>query len=269
MKLTIWSDLHLEFWDHVPKWKNNAADVLVLSGDICLADHFRRSESSPYRMNAQLYHAFFRHVSQEFPIVFYILGNHEHYSGQWDLTATILKEELSIYNNIVVLDNNTYFLDGINFYGASFWTSMDNGNPVVMETARNSMNDYHVVTQRVDENYFKLQPATTVARHNYTMNNLEKYIISLDEKYPVVVLGHHAPSSKSIHPRFANQNLLNFAYYSDLDQYIIDNPQIKLWTCGHVHHSHQYKINNTLVVCNPHGYGNENPKFNPNLVIEI
>jgi hypothetical protein len=48
--------------------------------------------------------------------------------------------------------------------------------------------------------------------------------------------------------------MVNGAYSSDLDQFILDRPQIKLWTHGHTHHEFDYMIGSCRVMCNPRGY---------------
>jgi hypothetical protein len=47
---------------------------------------------------------------------------------------------------------------------------------------------------------------------------------------------------------------MNGGYSSNLEFFIEDHPQIKIWTCGHTHFVHQYYIGDTLVACNPRGY---------------
>ncbi len=47
---------------------------------------------------------------------------------------------------------------------------------------------------------------------------------------------------------------MNGGYRSDLSEFILDRPQIALWTCGHTHTGHRYHIGSTLVACNPRGY---------------
>jgi hypothetical protein len=73
-----------------------------------------------------------------------------------------------------------------------------------------------------------------------------------DEKF--VVVGHHSPSKVSTKPQYENDYLLNGAYSSDLSEFILDHPQIKLWTHGHTHHEFDYNIGSTRIVCNPRGY---------------
>jgi len=54
--------------------------------------------------------------------------------------------------------------------------------------------------------------------------------------------------------------LMNGAYSSSLDEFILDHPQIKLWTHGHTHEDFDYMIGTTRVFCNPRGYINYESK---------
>ena len=95
----------------------------------------------------------------------------------------------------------------------------------------------------------------------------------LDTKHdgPTVVITHHAPSRQSVHPRFAN-SLLNAAFVSDAER-LLGGDRARLWVHGHTHDSFDYLVNGTRVVCNPRGYAkggvNENPRFDPHLLIEV
>ena len=73
-----------------------------------------------------------------------------------------------------------------------------------------------------------------------------------DQKF--VVVGHHAPSKQSTHPRYVDKTIMNGGYSSDLSEFIMDHPQIKLWTHGHTHELFDYMVGDTRVVCNPRGY---------------
>ena len=74
----------------------------------------------------------------------------------------------------------------------------------------------------------------------------------------IVVVGHHAPSKQSTHPRYKGpkEQLINGAYSSDLSEFILDRPQIKLWTHGHTHEPFDYMVGSTRVFANPRGYIN-------------
>jgi hypothetical protein len=47
---------------------------------------------------------------------------------------------------------------------------------------------------------------------------------------------------------------MNGGYSSDLESFIIERPQIKLWTHGHTHDPFDYMVGSTRVLCNPRGY---------------
>jgi Icc-related predicted phosphoesterase len=81
------------------------------------------------------------------------------------------------------------------------------------------------------------------------------------------VLSHHAPHPRSNHSRFGS-DLLSAAYVSDLTP-VIDAGRPDMWVHGHVHESFDYRVGATRILCNPNGYGNENPAFEPSLVVEI
>ena len=113
-------------------------------------------------------------------------------------------------------------------------------------------------------------PADSAAQFDIHVRWLER---ALAKPYAgsTVVITHHAPSRRSIHPRFAD-SLLNACFVSDAER-LLDGSRARLWIHGHTHDSFDYALNGTRVVCNPRGYVkngvNENPRFDPNLVIEV
>ena len=91
-----------------------------------------------------------------------------------------------------------------------------------------------------------------------------------DQKF--VVVGHHAPSKLSTKPRYKDDYLMNGAYSSELSEFILDYPQIKMWTHGHTHDTFDYLMGSTRVVCNPRGYVNYEQRaddFDPNIIFEV
>jgi hypothetical protein len=88
---------------------------------------------------------------------------------------------------------------------------------------------------------------------------------------PTVVITHHAPSPRSIHPRFAGSPL-NGCFVSDLER-LMDGERVHLWIHGHTHDSFDYTVAGTRVLCNPRGYAknglNENVAFDAGLVVAV
>ena len=113
MKIAVASDLHLEF-DDIALTNTENADVLVLAGDICTVKHYH---SRPEMEKS--YGEFFKACSEQFPHVVYVVGNHEHYNYQFNYTVNDLKRKLAHYENIHVLDNETFELENKMFIGST------------------------------------------------------------------------------------------------------------------------------------------------------
>jgi predicted phosphodiesterase len=291
MKIAVCSDLHLEFGDIKLKNTQNA-DVLILSGDICVArdlmhyeplvnEHLRTSKSD-------IYHWFFANCVREFPTVIYVAGNHEHYHGDFVHTISDLKSKLGYLQNLHILDKETLVLDDVTFICGTLWTDMNREDPVTLTMVARMMNDFRCVTNSSKKVSYKVETFAMKpdGSGEYLRDSEGKFIIeklefkerdakfstydavedhrkmldyikivtenNYDKKY--VVVGHHTPSPDSIHPRYAGDSIMNGGYTSDLREFILSRPQIKLWTHGHTHELFDYMIGSTRVVCNPRGY---------------
>ena len=264
MKIKVVSDLHLEFSDFNVKNDENC-DVLILSGDILVADDIDRIASSfdPWssgsvealvgrQSNALRYVNFFRRVSFQFKHVVYVAGNHEFYHGKWKKSLSILRSLCSNFPNVHFLECDQVYIDGVTFIGGTLWTNLNRGDPLTVHAVRDMMSDFRVIKN--DElGFTPLKPATTVERHRKLLG----YIGLLTQGKPddkFVVCTHHAPSFQSVHEHYRDQTLMNGAYASDLSEFVLDRPQIKLWTHGHMHDPSDYCIGNTRIVAAPRGY---------------
>jgi DNA repair exonuclease SbcCD nuclease subunit len=269
MKIALASDLHLEFED-VDLKNTEGAEVLILSGDIMIAEDLHNHPPtvvSPYESYTELgtrqkaarrFRDFLSRVSFQFPHVVYIAGNHEFYHGRWSASLDHLREACTSYSNVYFLENDIKVINEVSFIGATLWTDCNKGDPLTLHALSDMMNDYRVI-RNDDLGYTKLRPAHTAERHRYTLSYLKQILPDMKDK-KVVFVGHHGPSSMSTHPRYANDYLMNGGYRSDLSELILDNPQIVLWTHGHMHDPFDYMIGTTRVVCNPRGYKGADPQ---------
>lgn len=283
MKIQLVSDLHLEFSDI--NIVNNGADILILGGDIMIAqdlhDHPEPVNAIERSMiahgqglgrgqeKAQRFRDFLKRVSFQFPQVIYIAGNHEYYHGKFPLAQDYLRKECNKFKNVHFLERNTFFYGDITFIGATLWTDFNKNDPSSKFVAESNMNDYNVI-RNSDKNFRKLKPMDTFEEHIKTLNYISQMVKGREED-KFVVVGHHAPSKLSTKPRYEKDYLLNGAYSSDLSEFILDHPQIVLWTHGHTHDFFDYMIGSTRVVCNPRGYeGYEaDSNWNPSLIFEV
>ena len=280
MKIKIVSDLHLEFEDINIK-NDEGCDVLILSGDIMVAqdlhDHLETEGLQNLgntqgmgrrQLAAKRFRDFLKRVSFQFPHVIYVAGNHEFYHGKWHQTLETLSNECAKFPNVYFLECDSKIIDDITFIGGSLWTDCNKQDPLTMHALRDMMNDYRSI--RVEYDGFRtLRPADTVVRH-FKMLNYIKTVVAEKHDQKFVVVGHHSPSFASVHASYANDQLMNGGYHSELSEFILDRPQIKLWTHGHTHFPFDYMIGQTRIICNPRGYdGYENTGWNPSIVVEV
>ena len=245
MKVKVISDLHLEFDNPEEEFDPGTGDILVLAGDICMAAEYSWEDND-----------FFKKCVAGYNRVFYVLGNHEHYNGDFNRTLDILRNELPA--GITIMNNRSEFVDGVHFIGATMWTNMDNFSGLTIENARRSMNDYHCV-----ENF---SPEKAIEEHCFSREWFERCLPTL--RGPVFIMTHHAPSPKSVKGRYSD---LQGAYSSDMESFIVKYPSIKWWAHGHIHHNNDYMVGECRVMSNPRGYNHMelNKEFNIDFEVEI
>ena len=278
------SDLHLEFGPISLENKDNA-DVLILSGDICVAKDLREKddpEFDRFDRNKRL-HQFFQECCERFTNVIYVMGNHEHYNGDFAKTYNTLKERLGYLSNLHIMEKEFVVIGSVCFAAGTLWTDMNKEDPNTLYLIKGYMNDFRIIedssspVQYKEHEYGKTEdgktdwnnvigttfhtrsgkfsPERSVREHKDMLQLIRDSIASRPEM-PWVVVGHHAPSKQSTKPRYKNDTMVNGAYSSDLSEFILDHPQIKLWTHGHTHDTFDYMIGSTRIVCNPRGYIN-------------
>ena len=280
MKIKLVSDLHLEFSDiEIPN--THGYDVLILAGDIMIAeelydipvpDPYVPGGMRDYMSKIQRvgrFRDFLKRCSEAFPHVIYVAGNHEFYHGKWMRALDVLHEECAKFPNVYFLECESKTINDVTFIGGTLWTDMNKGDPLTLHAVRDMMNDFRVIRKEF-EGYTKLKPVDTCIRHKRMLKYIDEITAGkTDEKF--VIVGHHAPSKLSTHEQYKNDHLMNGAYSSDLSDFILDRPQLKLWVHGHTHHTFDYKVGETRVVCNPRGYEGWEPDsgWNQDLILEV
>lgn len=180
MKIQIVSDLHLEFEDVIIP-NNTNADVLILSGDICIAqdlhDHpaFGINPLVPLGSRQQVAircREFFSRVSSNFKHVIYVMGNHEHYHGKIDRSYEYLTAELAPFGNIHLLDNHLVEIEGVHFVGGTIWTDMNKGDSLTLYHMSQMMNDFKVI-RIAGNNYSRFSPNHAISEHLKTKSILK------------------------------------------------------------------------------------------------
>lgn len=251
MKLGIASDLHLEFsttrfeMDEVP-------DILLLAGDIFVADCLVFKESGYRKEKREEFLEFLHYVSKTFPQTYLIAGNHEFYGSEYSKALSLIQSTIDQekINNIRFLDKKYVELSSeLLLFGGTLWTNF-NDNPSDKMYARGIMNDFRVIKRHYNNEFRKFIPDDACLEFYDTIRELDK-CLSSDKK--IIVMTHHAPCGLSVADEYKGARL-NCAYYSDLSQKILDNPQIKIWVHGHLHNESDYYLGSTRIICNPRDY---------------
>lgn len=283
MKLCCMSDLHLDVNQNYEFNLTHDKDIFtIIAGDISGFSDFRdrwlqKQIKSGYRG-------------------LFVEGNHIVYNyEQISLDERYKQLKQDYKKEFKFLENSCYYdkNENILFIGATLWTdfNLDKKQPISMSAAELYMNDYQfkcikilkakeyernnkiAAKNRWNDGVRRLQPIDTLKFFKKSIKYLQKTINNYKQKYDVkkiVIITHHAPCSLSIASKYKG-NISNNYYVSDLSNFILDNPEIKLWVHGHLHNSSDYMIGDCRVICNPRGYVQygESINFNPNLIVEI
>lgn len=252
MKLHVVSDLHLSVSGFdLPE---TAADMIVLAGDIA-----RPPEAC----------AWARRLGK--PVI-YVAGNHEFYGGSIEGTITALRAN-SAGTAIHLLETDELIVEGVRFLGTTLWSDFS-----VVDEAERALAEQQAVAMIRD--FSRIRADSSAERLFSPTDSIEVFRRSaawlhgkLEQQWsgPTVVVTHHAPSRRSIHPRFAGSPL-NTCFVSDAD-HLMGVDRVALWIHGHTHDSFDYTVEGTRVLCNPRGYAkngvNENAAFDAGLVVRV
>jgi hypothetical protein len=192
------------------------------------------------------------------------MGNHEHYNGDFATSHELLREACDI-NSIDFLDKEVATINNVTFIGGTLWTDMNKEDPKTMNQISYLMNDFRIIQNsnkttsfkdtkgNFQQRYSKFSPEDCVEDHKAFLKVIDDTITS-NPTGTFVVVGHHAPSKKSVKPGYEKDLIVGGAYSSDLDEFILSHPQIKVWVHGHTHDKFDYMIGSTRIVSNARGY---------------
>jgi predicted phosphodiesterase len=253
MKLQILSDLHLDFAEL--ELTQTDADLVVLAGDIA-----RPSRACAWAKGLGK------------PVV-YVAGNHEFYGNALEATIDQLRADLA-GTNVYFLEADEQIIGGVRFLGTTLWTDFllfgdGERRAMAVAQAKVMMRDFSRI-RFGSPNERLFEPQDAAALFDRSASWLRTRLAQPFDGATVVVT-HHSPSPKSIHPRFA-ESLINACFVSDANA-LLSAERVQLWIHGHTHDSFDYVVNGTRVLCNPRGYSkhgaNENQAFDPALVVVV
>jgi Icc-related predicted phosphoesterase len=264
MRLWILSDLHHEMQPKI-NLTIPEADVCVLAGDI------DRPLAASVDWAAQI-------IAPHMPVVL-VPGNHEYYGGSLITGMRQGAEAADRHPDVHLLILGDFVIGSVRFVGGTLWTDYeldarevdqrdrDLSIAYAMQNAAGLLRDHTAIAlSDANDPTGPFQPLHARGLHQTARRYIEGALMEPHEGSTVVAT-HHAPHRGSISRQFFGSPL-NPAFASDLSE-LIWRYQPRLWIHGHMHNSAYYTVGETEIVCNPRGYGGENPDFNPALVLEV
>jgi len=237
MRIGVHSDFHFEnHADHGDAILNEIkdVDVLVIAGDF---------ENDGGLIDA------FGHACAKFKHVVYVIGNHEVWESSFSKIRAVLARASKMYPNLHVLDNQVAVINGVRFLGATMFFPNQPDN-VLFEK--------YMVDFQLAENY---------REEVYIENERAQQFLYANAMPGDIIVTHHLPCHKSIHPMY-ERDALNRFFLCDME-HLISSQRPAAWIHGHTHFSFDYIFDETRIVCNPFGYVFAcNKQWNASKIIE-
>lgn len=235
MKIALISDLHLHVSDSdfmkalIWDLNHDKPDVILNAGDMATVGG-----------KNTFAHGWHKKLSDAAPQYYYVPGNHDWYENEDSPGSDLANDVWS-----VDLDDSTVLVF------CTLWTNhLDNA--VCAEYSQRYLADYRYIKGwRVYDSELC---------HSFQKNRLF-HLVEKNSDKNVIVMTHHAPSLKCIHPRFKG-DILNGAFVNDLDDRIKEYKNISHWCHGHVHDTVDALVGKTRIIANPRGYRGEANYFN-------
>lgn len=249
MNIRVMSDLHVDVnrtFDFGFNSILNKCSLNIIAGDIA-GDHLTEE-------------FFLKTLNVKKPLIC-VGGNHLGYNAEYFKDTAKTKEHMinflttNFTGPIHYLENNFVKVGNFIIFGGVMYTDFNlYGSPeLYSRVAADGMNDFVYVQTADKDGYRTITPQDYINKFNIFMNSLNSMLASTTGD--VIVVTHFAPSKNSIGNKYNGiYRNLNPAYAVNLEDFIKNNPRIKLWVHGHMHDSFDYKIGSCRVVCYPYGY---------------
>jgi hypothetical protein len=263
VKIQVISDVHLEFIEHnnYKPFTLKGGERLLIAGDLLVAAYCRKGRTDKLaKKKSKVFAQFIHEECAKYEQVDLIMGNHEHYHHIFDYTAEVIREFLE-GTNVRLLDNEWVKLkEGWSLFGGTLWTNYKNRDWFALHAAKDKMND-HTIIKKIkpvpgpySDFLGRFLPVDAADEHDKCMKAFADGIYDMDRiDDKKIIMTHHAPCGQSVHPRFIGDEL-NYAYYTELSNEMLDNETIKYWIHGHMHDNWDYNVGECRVICNPRGY---------------
>lgn len=230
MRVQILSDVHIESFDGIPDVRDfirPVADTLILAGDV--GHHYKREQ----------WFSFLKELCGMFKTVLYVLGNHEYYINEKNLSMSQVVELVEAFRkenpNLILLNKATYLIpngaeDGsdVVILGCTLWSRI----------------------QEIPQHFLDRIPEMDLKKYSMTHQSelmfIENTIKACRNTSKLVIVTHYCPVL------FANNPL----YETNLE-HLLTREQVHTWVYGHTHDNRSFTTRGgTNLVTNQRGKRN-------------
>jgi hypothetical protein len=263
-RLQYASDIHLEFHDRnrtgeisCEMFIKPVADYLALCGDIGFPEH-------PSTLT------FLSWCSRNFKEVYWLPGNHEFYNGGLENKSTY-PEKIALCERICNGFRNVHFMNkkvrqvpgwNLRIAGCTMWTKIDEEQDKMVLFGMNDVRQIYVEENKnaMPEDFRRWHTEDKA----WLTEEISRAALAQES---IIVLTHHLPSYKLVHPKYEGHPL-NFCFATDLEQMMV--PPVRGWLCGHSHTGTEVTIGDVKCALNPFGYpGEPSTSYSREKVLEI
>ena len=237
-KFYTWSDLHTELLSLQQTKKlckklfhYNKNANLLLAGDIG-------------KPGDRKYKYVLTWVTRRYNKIFIIAGNHELYYSNKQDAHVLLQNMCRSYTNVYFLDQSIYIDPDYILFGCTLWTCINIMEKPLVEQV---YNDFKYI-ENVNINEWHTQDV------NWLKTMLQYY---KDDDRTKIIMTHHMPSYKLIHPYYLKTSRINSAFANTDCNELSAN----YWIYGHTHMGNKTIMNKCTYICNPIGYKDENLNY--------
>ena len=226
ISIDYFSDVHLDMSSKgIPKI-NQKSDILAFLGDAGKPTHPKFDE-------------FVKMLSTMYQTVLFVPGNSDYGSTtiydqhNYDRFSPLLQKVLSKYNNVILMDNQSYMLsNGVGIIGSTMWTM-----PFFTDLTSNVMTQ---TTKHIEKHYTDTTWLMTQLKQNKQQN------------IRTIVLSHTGPSFEVVGDEIKRHGCNYHSKFYNRYDFLL-TPPVVAWLYGHTHAQNDKFINGVFCSISEHG----------------
>lgn len=249
MRFDVCSDFHLDFFPEMPGFgpvidsvfPESCATTLLVAGDL-----FPNIGVPDARVER-----FFKAAEERYERIFVVLGNHDYWSTTLSDAPDEARKAYGRFSKVRILQDETVELDEKTLlFGSTLWSRVPVTDELFIE---GFMRDYQWILREDRENLIHVSDTTAAFESSWIK---ARAALASNPGKRFVFLTHHSPSRCRALTGLRKESWYrsNCAYHNDLEGFVFDHPEIRLWVHGHTHSEMDYRIGQCQVLCHPCGY---------------